>query len=92
MVFTADEESGGLGVRTLRDKGLLQDLSKVFITEPSDEEIGICEKGTLWLNVSIKGKSAHGSKPQLGINAIENLYEYIDKLKSTLDLKRHMNF
>ncbi|MBU5424861.1 M20 family metallopeptidase [Tissierella pigra] len=92
FVFTADEESGGLGVRTLRDKGLLQDLSKVFITEPSDEEIGICEKGTLWLNVSIKGKSAHGSKPHLGINAIENLYEYIDKLKSTLDLKKTHEF
>lgn len=88
FVFTADEESGGLGVRTLRDKGLLQDLSKVFITEPSDEEIGICEKGTLWLDVSIKGKSAHGSKPYLGINAIENLYEYIDRLKNTLDLEK----
>lgn len=92
FVFTADEESGGLGVRTLRDKGLLEDISKVFITEPSDEEIGICEKGTLWLNISIKGRSAHGSKPDLGINAIEKLYEYIDKLKSTLDLKKAHSF
>lgn len=90
FVFTADEESGGLGVRALRDKGLLQDISKVFITEPSDEEIGICEKGTLWLNIRIKGKSSHGSKPELGINAIEKLYEYINKLKNTLDLdKKH---
>ncbi len=27
FVFTADEESGGLGIKTLRDKGLLRDIS-----------------------------------------------------------------
>lgn len=88
FIFTADEESGGTGVEALRDKGLLKDLSKVFIAEPSDEEIGICEKGTLWLSIHIKGKSAHGSKPQLGINSIEKLYEYINRLKNTLDLEK----
>lgn len=86
FIFTADEESGGIGVQALRDKGLLEDITKVFITEPSDEQIGICEKGALWLNIYVKGKSSHGSKPELGINAIEKLYEYTSKLRDTLDL------
>jgi len=86
FVFTADEESAGIGIQTLRDKGLLKDITRVFIAEPSDEKIGICEKGALWLNIYIKGKSAHGSKPELGINAIEKLYEYINRLKDVLDL------
>lgn len=86
FIFTADEESGGIGVQALRDKGLLEDITKVFITEPSDEQIGICEKGALWLNIYVKGKSAHGSKPELGINAIEKLYEYTNKLRDTLNL------
>lgn len=89
FVFTADEESGGVGVQTLRDKGFLKDISKGFITEPSDEQIGICEKGALWLNIYVKGKSAHGSKPELGINAIEKLYEYIFRLKGTMDLYKN---
>lgn len=89
FVFTADEESGGMGIQALRDKGLLKDISKVFITEPSDEQIGLCEKGALWLNIYVKGKSAHGSKPELGINAIEKLYEYIFRLKGTMDLDKN---
>lgn len=86
FVFTADEESGGIGIQTLRDKGLLKDMARVFIAEPSDEKIGICEKGALWLNIYVRGKSAHGSKPELGINAIEKLCEYINRLKDAIDL------
>lgn len=89
FVFTADEESDGIGVQALRDKGLLKDLSSVFIAEPSDEEIGICEKGALWLKIHIKGKASHGSKPELGLNAIEKLYEYINRIKDSLDLKKN---
>lgn len=89
FVFTADEESGGIGVQALRDEGLLKDISKVFITEPSDEQIGLCEKGALWLNIYVKGKASHGSKPELGINAIEKLYEYIYRLKGTMDLEKN---
>ncbi len=85
FIFTADEESGGLGVQTLRDDGLLRDISKIFIPEPSNEELGICEKGCLWLKIHVKGKSAHGSRPDLGLNAIEKLYEYIYRLKDTFD-------
>lgn len=88
FVFTADEESGGLGVRGLRDKGLLNDISKVFITEPTDDEIGICEKGALWLNLKVRGQASHASKPELGINAIEILYEYISRLKETMNLEK----
>lgn len=86
FVFTADEESGGMGVKALRDRGLLKDISKVFIAEPSDEQIGICEKGAVWLNIHVRGKSSHGSKPELGLNAIEKLYEYVYRFKNTLDL------
>lgn len=90
FIFTADEESGGMGIVAMRDNGFLNDISKVFITEPSDEKIGICEKGTLWISIDVKGKSAHGSRPELGLNAIEKLYEYIIKLKDTLALdKKH---
>lgn len=88
FVFTADEESGGIGIQTLRDKGLLKDISKVFIPEPTDEQIGICEKGAFWLNINVKGRASHGSRPDLGINAIEKLYEYICRLKATMDLEK----
>ncbi len=35
-----------------------------------------------------KDKSSHASKPELGINAIEKLFQCIYRLKDTLDLEK----
>lgn len=86
--FTADEESDGTGVKTIRDEGYFENVTKIFISEPSDEKISICEKGALWLNICVKGKSSHASKPELGVNAIEKLMEYIKNLELTMDLEK----
>lgn len=86
--FTADEESNGIGISAIMERGLLNNAIKVFIPEPSDEKIGICEKGALWFNLLARGKSSHASKPQLGVNAIEYLIDFVEKLKSTIDLEK----
>lgn len=83
--FTADEESGGTGVTALREKGYFDNVSKIIIAEPSNEKIGLCEKGALWLKVTVVGKASHASKPHLGINAIDGFLTYVNKLKSIID-------
>lgn len=69
--FTADEESGGLGVSALRDAGAFDGLSFLFICEPTACTPGVCEKGCMWTKASVHGKSSHASMPQNGINALE---------------------
>jgi len=84
--FTADEESGGMGAIALKEKGYLDDAEAMIIPEPTTEGIGICEKGALWLSVHVAGKSAHASRPDLGINALEKAQHFIEKLRQTTNM------
>lgn len=82
--FTADEEATGLGIRALRDKGYLDDAIEAVICEPSNCKMGICEKGALWLNITVRGKSSHASHPDEGVNAVEYLINYLNELKQKI--------
>jgi succinyl-diaminopimelate desuccinylase len=56
------------------------ELAGVIIPEPTDFEVVTAHRGLLWLEVSTKGKTAHGSTPELGINAIESMRKLLDEL------------
>ena len=69
-----DEETVGVrnaGMGWLVEQGLLQG-DAVIITEPfGPDGVGIGHKGAIWGEITVHGKQAHGSAPQLGVNAIE---------------------
>ena len=83
--FTADEENKGLGVLALLEGHYLDDIEAAFVCEPSKEQISICEKGAFWLRVEAKGVPSHGSRPDLGVNAVEYAYAFAEAFKA------HMN-
>ncbi len=85
--FTADEESDGIGITAIRKKGFLDSVDEIFIAEPTEEKIGIVEKGSLWLSLKAGGRAAHGSRPDLGVNAIELMYDFIGRLRDRIDTK-----
>lgn len=85
--FTADEEYRGMGVLAIKDTRVLEDSKFIIIPEPTDEKLGIAEKGALWLGVNAEGLSAHGSRPDLGVNAIEYLYKFIEEFKEKIQRK-----
>lgn len=75
--FTADEEKDGLGAKALAAKQeWMEQIDSMFICEPSNQQIGCCEKGALWLRVEIRGASAHASRPEIGLNAIEYAMQF----------------
>lgn len=80
LVATADEETNGIGAEKVSSLLPLKE-STVLIAEPSNNEIGICSKGTLWLSFEIWGKSAHGAYPDKGINAVDIAYKLYNQLR-----------
>lgn len=86
--FTADEESRGTGICSIVKDGCLDLVDEVIICEPSDEKIGICEKGALWLRVVIQGKASHASRPELGVNAVEYGMHFADRLRMAVEGNR----
>jgi len=81
IMITTDEEIGGFnGVKFLLDKGF---KSKVCFLPDGGEEWKFEKeaKGVWHLLIESKGKSAHGSRPWLGKNAIENLISFLNVLR-----------
>jgi len=62
------EESEDRGTDFLVDHGLTGDLA--ITGEPTDLKVGVAAKGVLALRIAVGGRSAHGSTPWLGENAI----------------------
>lgn len=81
LIFTADEESTGLGVKSVLEAGLINDVTSIIVPENTDECIVIKEKGALWIRTKIYGKSAHGARPDLGLNSIQIMYELVESIR-----------
>ncbi|MCM3360059.1 MAG: ArgE/DapE family deacylase [Psychrobacillus sp.] len=67
--IATDEETGGKTSKHLVEQGYHGDF--VICGEPTHVNIGLQAKGILQWDVHLKGKSAHGSRPWEGVNAIE---------------------
>lgn len=78
---TAGEETDGCGIRRFVEaRADLPDFAGVIVPEPTGFEIVSAHRGLLWLNIVTKGKTAHGSTPHLGINAISSMKQVLDLL------------
>ena len=71
LLCTSDEESGCSGAEVVADSGLLSGVRYGVCAEPTSLDVLVGEKGMLWSKVVVRGESAHGSRPQEGINAIQ---------------------
>lgn len=74
MVAAADEEHSFRGVLKLCE-GLEADAA--IVAEPTGLRAVIASKGVLRWKVRTRGKAAHSSKPELGVNAIVNMARVI---------------
>ncbi len=84
LAISSEEEVGLQGAKRFRETGLMKNASHLIVAEPTDLNVAVREKGVLWLKIHAKGKQSHGSRPELGHNAIEGLAELMPKLKSIL--------
>lgn len=76
-----DEEIGGsLGAGYILEKGLLNPDYAV-IGESTRNQVGVAEKGLYWFKVTTYGRTAHGSTPWLGKNAINMMLQFLNLLE-----------
>ncbi len=74
FVATAGEEVDCCGARRLVERGMLEDVEAAVIAEPTRGDVVLAHKGALWVEITTRGKTAHGSMPQEGVNAIEYMH------------------
>ncbi|WEV68160.1 ArgE/DapE family deacylase [Bifidobacterium sp. ESL0769] len=84
FLVTAGEEVGMPGAEALEKQGYMKGVEALLVGEPSGYNIVYATKGELNLNIAMKGKAAHSSTPALGINAVENLLEFLDVISKRI--------
>jgi acetylornithine deacetylase len=67
VACVADEEHGSFGTEEVL-RHFTADAA--IVTEPSHLEVTLAHKGFVWFEVEVRGRAAHGSRPELGIDAI----------------------
>ena len=76
------EEIGHRGIKEfIKD---YKNFDFAIIGEPTDLNIGIAHRGYVRFKIKTSGKSAHGSKPELGINAIYSMEKVINNIRTVL--------
>jgi succinyl-diaminopimelate desuccinylase len=81
LVLTASEEVGCEGAKYLADQKLLDRAGAIVVAEPTANYPYIGHKGLMWVEIETRGKTAHGSMPEQGENAILKMNRVIDKLE-----------
>ena len=71
LVLTAAEETGCEGALHLAGTGALGGASALIVAEPTGNRLVVAHKGALHLRARTVGRTAHGSMPELGDNAVE---------------------
>ena len=73
--FTADEEVGGMGANALLGGGFLDKVEELLIIKPTNERIGLAEKGAIWLRIKIWGTSSHAAMADAHTSALSTFYK-----------------
>jgi succinyl-diaminopimelate desuccinylase len=93
VTAVADEVCGGhLGTGYLVGEGLVR-ADMAVVCEPTGDTVRVAHRGALWLEIGVSGKSAHGGRPWLGVNAVSKVARIIaaieDELVPSLQERTH---
>jgi acetylornithine deacetylase len=85
IAAVCDEEWRSIGTSALIDAGIRADAA--IVTEPTNLTIAPAHKGFVWVDAIVHGRAAHGSRHDIGVDAIRHaglLLAELDVLDSEL--------
>ena len=70
VAITADEEYESIGTRAMLERGVRADAA--IVGEPTCLEVMPAHRGFVWIEVVVQGRAAHGSRWDVGVDAIRH--------------------
>lgn len=90
FLATAGEEMFCTGSQRFVEKTGMDNIGAVLVGEPSNGELLLAHKGAAWIEITTYGQTAHGSMPDLGINAIMSMNSFLSALsKQRFQIEPH---
>jgi acetylornithine deacetylase len=90
IAAVCDEEWASIGTQSVIDAGVPADAA--IVCEPTRLAVMPAHKGFVWLDIDVRGRAAHGSRWELGVDAIRHaglLLAELDALDSGLSARSH---
>jgi acetylornithine deacetylase/succinyl-diaminopimelate desuccinylase family protein len=87
LTFVADEEVALRGSKYLIEnkKQIFKDVKYGVVAECNDLNLTVAQKGITDIKIKFRGKAVHGSRPQLGDNAIYKAADFIQELRKLIE-------
>jgi acetylornithine deacetylase len=79
VACVADEEYASFGTAEVAARFR---ADAAIVTEPSHLELTVAHRGFVWFDVTVHGRAAHGSRPELGIDAIAKAGKFLVALEA----------
>lgn len=80
FLFVVGEETDGAGAKLANT--LQWESEFVIVGEPTGNKMALAQKGTLMVDISLKGRAAHSGYPDEGVSAIEGLWKILQECAS----------
>ena len=82
LCLCADGDSSAMtGSTAIARSGLLAGTREILFAEPTEQRIGIAQRGGIWLEVEAEGRSCYACRSELGVNAVEELIRFYTRLQ-----------
>ena len=81
LLFTVDEEMGGMGARAANEHSIASQVRFLINGEPTDNKLAKGTKGSLRLTINTEGRAAHSAYPENGESAIETLLDVLSSIR-----------
>jgi acetylornithine deacetylase len=82
VACVADEENASIGTSEVAEQFK---ADAAIVCEPTNLEMTVAHKGFVWANIITHGKAAHGSRPDLGVDAIAKMGAVLIELERLAD-------
>ena len=70
LTAVVDEEFASIGTAAIVER---YRADAAIVTEPTQLDLGVAHKGFVWFDITTLGVAAHGSRPDLGVDAIARM-------------------
>jgi succinyl-diaminopimelate desuccinylase len=77
LCHPVDEEGMMAGIKAFIERGHAEGVNAAIICEPEENQLCIKQKGALRVEVTVRGKMAHGAMPLSGVNPVTRAARFV---------------
>ncbi len=77
LCHPVDEEGMMLGIKHFIRRGHAEGVDGAVICEPEENQLCVAQKGAMRVEVTVRGKMAHGAMPLSGVNPVTRAAQFI---------------